>query len=228
MTAEAARAALLGGFAILDRYGLGARVAGHLTHRHPTRDAFWTHRFGLGFHEVTEASLVLADFDLRVLEGEGGINPTMHIHAQIYRARREVRAIAHTHGVNVAALSATDAEFVACSQMGGLFHDDILTVDEAELIVLDRSAGAAMAEALGPRAAVILRNHGCLVVGADMPTTVLRTLALEEACEVQLKAMATGRMRGMDAAAARQVKDFVLRPEIVQAYWDYELRQCRR
>ena len=219
---------LLDGFAILHRYGLGARIAGHLTHRHPTREAFWTHRFGLGFHEVGADDLMLADFGLNPLEGQGAINPTLHIHAEIYRARPDVHAIAHTHGVNVATLSATDAEFVPCSQMGGLFQDDILTVDEADLIVLDAAAGAAMAQALGPRAAVILRNHGCLVVGDGMPATVLRVLALEEACEVQLRAMATGRMQGMEATAARQVKSFVMRPEIVGAYWDYEVRQSRR
>lgn len=216
---------LLAGFAILHRHGLGARIAGHLTHRDDTREGFWTHRFGLGFHEVGRDALVLADFELNRLAGQGGINPTLHIHAAIYRARPDIRAIAHTHGVNVATLSATDAEFVPCSQMAGLFQDDICVVDEADLIVLDASAGAAMAQALGPRAAVILRNHGCLVVGPDMPTTVLRTLALEEACEVQLRAMATGRMQGMSAEAARQVKSFVMRPEIIRAYWDYECRQ---
>lgn len=220
-----ARDDLLAGFAILHRHGLGARIAGHLTYRDETREGFWTHRFGLGFHEVGPDDLVLADWQLNTMEGQGGINPTLHIHAEIYRARPDVGAIAHTHGVHVATLASTDMDFVPCSQMGGLFQDDICTVDEADLIVLDASAGAAMAQALGPRAAVILRNHGCLVVGADMPTTVLRTLALEEACEVQLRAMATGRMQGMDATAARQVKSFVMQPDIVRAYWDYECRQ---
>lgn len=220
----AARALLLRGFRILDRHGLGARIAGHLTLRHPARDAFWTHRFGLAYDEVGPDDLVLADLDLRVLEGAGPVNPTLHIHAQIYRARPEVRSVVHTHGTNIVALSATDAEFAACSQMAGIFVDDIAGFDEQDLIVLDAGAGATMAAALGHRSALLLRNHGSLVVGASLPEAVLKTLVLEEAAEVQLKAMATGRMRPMGRAAAEQVRRFVLSPGIVAAYWNHEVR----
>ena len=225
-TGEAAgRLALIDAFRILDSYGLGARVAGHLTARHPERDAFWTHRFGLGFGEVGPDDLILTDFDLHVLEGSGAINPTMHIHAQIYRARPDVAAISHTHGANVVALSATHVDFTPCSQMAGIFHDDILSFDEEDLIVLDAAAGAGMAAVLGSRSALLLRNHGSLLVGASMAETVLKTIVLEEAAETQLRAMATGQMRAMSAKAAAQVKLFVLSDPIVQAYWDYEIRK---
>ena len=227
-TAEGARAALVEGFHILGSYGLGARVAGHLTRRHPSRDAFWTHRFGLGFEEIGNDDLVLADFGLQVLEGVGGINPTMHIHAAIYRARPDVQAISHTHGPQVVALSATDAEFTACSQMAGLFHGRIGAFDEQDLIVLDAAGGDAMAAAMGDGSALILRNHGSLVAAGSVAEVVLQTITLEEAAEAQLRAMATGRMRGMDAAAAAQVRGFVLQPAIVGKYWDYEVRRLRR
>ena len=223
-----ARAALLHGFRILASYGLGARIAGHLTRRHPTRPAFWTHRFGLGFEEVGEHDLVLADFNLVVLEGEGPINPTMHIHAAIYRARPDVHAVSHTHGPHVVALSATESEFAACSQMAGLFHGRIASFDESNLIVLSGSQGDAMAAALGQGSALILRNHGCLVAAGSVAEVVLQTITLEEAAEAQLRAMAAGRMRGMAADAAAQVRDFVLQPAIIGRYWEYEVRRLRR
>ena len=227
-TSEAAeRQALINGFRILDRYNLGARVAGHLTARHPGRDAFWTHRFGLGFGEIGLDDLVLTDFNLNVLDGPGAINPTMHIHAQIYRARPDVAAISHTHGANVVALSATHAEFTPCSQMAGIFQDDILSFDEEDLIVLDAAAGAGMAAVLGKRSALLLRNHGSLLVGSGMAETVLKTIVLEEAAETQLKAMASGQMRGMSPKAAAQVRRFVLSAPIIQAYWNYELRRLK-
>lgn len=218
---------LVQAFQILARYGLGARVAGHLTLRHPEREAFWTHRFGLGFDEVGLDDLVLTDFELATADGRT-INPTMHIHAQIYRARPEVKAITHTHGANITALSATEqAAFVACSQMAGIFVGDIASFDEDELIVLDAQPGKAIAHALGARTALILRNHGSLVVGSSLPEALLKTLVLEEAAEIQLKAMATGQMRGISPASADQVKRFVLQPSVVQAYWDYEIRHLQ-
>lgn len=222
-----ARHKLVQGFRILDRYGLSSKIAGHLTARHPMRDAFWTHRFDLGFGEVGDTDLVLADFDL-VTAGNVPINPTLHIHAQIYRARSDVRAIAHTHGENVVALSATGVEFAACSQMAAIFHDDVRTYEEDDLIVLTAEQGVGMATALGPLSALILRHHGSLVAAASIEETVMRTLVLEEGAAAQLKAMATGRWQPLGKAAAAQVKRFVLSPEIVERYWRYEVRMLTR
>jgi L-fuculose-phosphate aldolase len=224
MAGEAeARCKLVQGFHILDRYGLSSKIAGHLTARHPTRDAFWTHRFDLGFAEVGVEDLVLADFDLTV-DGDATINPTLHIHAQIYRARPDVRAIVHTHGENVVALSATGVEFAPCSQMSAIFHDDVRTYEEENLIVLTAEQGRGMAAALGPLSTLILRHHGSLVAAASIEEAVLRTMALEDAAAIQLKAMAAGRWQPLSAGAAAQVKQFVLSPEIVDRYWSYETR----
>jgi L-fuculose-phosphate aldolase len=217
---------LVQGFRILDRYGLSSKIAGHLTVRHPTRDAFWTHRFDLGFAEVGDADLVLADFDLSVASN-APINPTLHIHAQIYRARPDVRAIAHTHGENVVALSATGVAFAPCSQMAAIFHDDVRGYEEEDLIVLTAAQGARMAAALGPVSALILQHHGSLVVAPSIEETVLRTLVLEEGAGIQLKAMAAGRWHPLSGDVAAQVKAFVLAPEIIERYWRYELRQLR-
>lgn len=213
-------------FRVLDRYGLGGKVAGHLTQRHPGGDAFWTHRFDLGFGEVTEADLVLVDLGLGVREGDAEINPTLHIHAQIYARRPEVGAIVHTHGENVVALSATGAAFVPCSQMAGIFHDAVATYVEEDLIVLTAAQGGHMAEALGGRSALILKNHGSLVVAPTLEEAVLRTLVLEDAAAVQLKAMAAaGAAQPLGPDAADQVKRFILTPNIIDRYWRYEVRR---
>ena len=228
---EDRKARLVEGFRILARYGLGARVAGHLTARMPDGAGFWTHRFGLGFEEIGPGDLVSCHLDLSPRVGPGAdapINPTMHIHAQIYRARADVQAIAHTHGAAVVALSATGSAFVPCSQMAGIFHGDIDTFDEAELVVLTPEDGAEMAGALAERSALILKNHGSLVVGRSIEDVVLKTVVLEEAAAVQLRAMAAGRVSGLGAAAAAGVKRFVLSPAIVERYWDYEVRRLGR
>ena len=220
---------LVDGFHVLARYGLGARVAGHLTARMPGGDGFWTHRFGLGFEEIGAGDLLACNLDLSPRGEAGPINPTMHIHAQIYGARPDVMAIAHTHGPGIVALSATGSEFVPCSQMAGVFGGgDIATFDEADLIVLTPEGGGVMAEALGARSALILKNHGSLVVGGSVPEAVLKTIILEEAAEAQLKAMAAGRVSGLNPAAAAQVKRFVTSPAITGHYWQYEVRRLGR
>ena len=56
-------------------------------------------------------------------------------------------------------------------------------VPELWLSVVDR-----IAEALGPRKAVILRNHGLLTVGASVSQTFQALYNLQRACEVQVAA----------------------------------------
>lgn len=42
-----------------------------------------------------------------------------------------------------------------------------------------------MASALGPHRAVLLRGHGCVVVGSTLPELVVSTYSLDQNCRVQ-------------------------------------------
>src|SRR5258708_5646870 len=77
---------LLHAYHILDSDGQSSGIAGHLTARLPGQRTFWSHRWGLGFDEVTMGDLIEADFNLATVTGEGRVNPTLNIHTQIYEA----------------------------------------------------------------------------------------------------------------------------------------------
>src|SRR5579885_158218 len=81
---------LLHAYHILDADGQSSGIAGHLTARRPGERTFWSHRWGLGFDEVTAGDLIEADFSLSTVRGEGRVNPTLNIHTQIYEARPDV------------------------------------------------------------------------------------------------------------------------------------------
>ena len=87
---------------ILADEGHESGLAGQLTARGPRDGTFWTLPLGLAFDEAEEASWLLIDDALNVLEGEGsyGIrepNPATRFHLWVYRARPDVRSIVHTH-----------------------------------------------------------------------------------------------------------------------------------
>ena len=220
---------LVTGYHVLDQDGQASGVAGHLSARSPGAQKFWSHRFGLTFSEIGAEELLEADFELNVLSGTPPINPTMHIHTRIYLARPDVNVIVHTHGRNVLALSAIGAELEMCTQPAALFFEDIAYLDEYEGAALDKGEGETIAAALGGNSAIILRNHGQLVVGSSVGEAVFRAVRLEAVAGLQLAAMASGKLRRMPEAAIRQVQNFQ-NSGVTQLQWDAlrrEVLRCR-
>ena len=218
---------LVVGYHVLDHDGQSSGVAGHLSARLPGVQTFWSHRFGLMFGEVGATELLEADFELNVLSGEPPINPTMHIHTRIYLARPDVNVIVHTHGRNVLALSAIGAGLEMCTQPAALFYNDIAYLDEYEGAALDKGEGDAIASALGDKSAIILRNHGQLVVGPDVGEAVFRAVRLESVAGLQLAAMASGKLQMMPEAGTRQVQKFQ-NSGVTRMQWDALRRDILR
>lgn len=219
---------LLHAYHILDADGQASGIAGHLTARLPGADRFWSHRWGVGFDEVRAEGLIEADFGLRTIRGEGVVNPTLHIHTRIYRARPDVGCIVHTHGKAGVALGCAGMGLEPITQSGAVFHDDIAIFDEFHGIVLDTNEGDAIAAALGGRRALLLKNHGALVVGANVAEACIGMTVLEWAADVQLRAAAAGPLQRLDPAAAMQSRRFLLDPANLGLRWEYLRRKVAR
>ncbi|MSP95731.1 MAG: aldolase [Betaproteobacteria bacterium] len=218
---------LVTGYHVLDHDGQTSGVAGHLSARTPGARTFWSHRFGLTFGEIGADELLEADFELNVVSGNPPINPTMHIHTRIYLARPDVNVIVHTHGRSVLALSAIGAELEMCTQPAALFYNDIAYLDEYEGAALGKSEGETIAAALGAKSAIILRNHGQLIVGSSVGEAVFRAVRLESVAGLQLTAMASGKLQRMPEAATRQVQQFQ-NSGVTQLQWEALKREVLR
>lgn len=219
---------LVHAFQILAMDGQGSGISGHLTARLPGARTFWSIPYGYGFEEATADALIESDFDLRTVTGTLPCNPTLNIHTEIYAARPEVRCILHTHSEASLALGVIGRNLEPVTQSGALFYEDIVLFDEFEGIVLDKKEGASIAARLGPNRAILLRNHGSLVVGQSIPDTTIAATVLEFAARVQLQALAAGTPKLLPAAEARQTKSFLERPDIVDLRWQLLVRQARR
>ena len=221
------RRELLAAYHILDVHGQNAGIAGHLTARLPGGDSFWCHGYGQGFEEVRAADLCHADMTLKVLHG-GKINPSLVIHTGLYAARPDIGCVIHTHSLNAVMLSATGSELLPLFQSALMFQGDCALHAEYGGIVDTVETGVELARALGHRRALILANHGALVVGRNVREAVHCAIMLDDACRIQLGAMAAAAGRPLvtvDDATAAEAKRFLLSDKVLGLRWDHYLRR---
>ncbi|AZK96030.1 class II aldolase/adducin family protein [Streptomyces tsukubensis] len=200
---------LAGALRILGRYGCEDGVSGHLTARDPElADCFWVNPFGLPFSLVTPADLVLANARGQVVDGQRHINQAAFaVHAAVHLARPDTVAVVHTHTVHGRALAALGELVEPLTQEACAFYEDHALMNAYTGVAVDEAEGRRIAAALGPRKALVLRNHGLLTVGGSVDAAVWWFLSLERCAQVQLTARAAGKpvpIGHRDAVATRE------------------------
>jgi len=183
---------LTAAFRIFGQWGLGEGAAGHITVRDPEHpETFWLNPFGVHFSRIKVSSLIRVDHDGNVVEGDYPVNrAAFAIHSRIHKARPDVVAAAHTHGVYGRAFSALGRPLAMINQDVCAFYNDHVLYDDYGGVVLELDEGERIAAALGPKKAAILRNHGLLTVGGSVDEAAWWYLSMERNCQTQLLAEA--------------------------------------
>lgn len=181
-------------FRLFARYGFDMGGAGHITARDPEfPDHFWVNPAGVYFGHIRASDLLLVSHEGKIVEGDGLLNrAAFAIHSELHKARPDVIAAAHSHGLYGKAFSAQGRLLDPLTQDSCAFYDDHAIFSDFSGVVLDASEGQRIAQALGQRKAVILQNHGLLTVGASVESAVWRYIAFENAAQAQLLSEAAG------------------------------------
>lgn len=196
-----ARLQLAACYRVFDMLGWSEMIYNHITLRVPGEDgAFLINPFGLHFSEVTASSLVKIDIDgNRLAPSEWHVNKAGFVqHALFHRHLADAHCIMHTHTTAGVAVSAVEgglrpANFYACGFTGQLAYHDF------EGVTVRDEEGSRLLASLGTKRAMLLRNHGILVMGATLPEAFLRHWSLQRACEIQVAAAAMGALREVPA-----------------------------
>ncbi|MEM1230908.1 MAG: class II aldolase/adducin family protein [Pseudomonadota bacterium] len=177
------------GYRLLAAQRWGDLGDGHISARDPERtDCFWMLRYGISYHAVTTADLVLVGPDGELVEGSGAVNIAgYYIHQPILAARPELVSAVHVHTPWGTPFSAEARMFEPISQEACIFFEDHALFDDEEVQIQSVAAGARIAAALGQHRAIILRNHGLLTVGDSPAEAVGSFIHMERVAEVHMK-----------------------------------------
>ena len=95
------------------------------------------------------------------------------IHGEIYKARPDVNAVAHHHGMAFLPFCNSGEELVPLYHMGAQIGEKVPFWDSRDefgdtcLLVLKPEEGRSLAKALGPHWLVLMRRHGVTVAGQE-------------------------------------------------------------
>lgn len=152
----------------------------------------------------------IVDFEGEHVEGELTTSIETMLHLGIYKARKKVNAVVHTHPSFSSVLSVAGLEIPP-------ILDDQVTYLGGEIKVADYSLPGSQElvtntlAALGPRNAAILANHGAVTVGRDLAEAFTHCEMLEKTARIFITALSLGKINPLPALAF----------EMEQAYFNY-------
>ena len=186
---------LAGAFRLFAKFGFDEGVAGHITVRDPERpDCFWVNPFGVHFGLIRASDLILVDHAGEVIEGPHPVNTAAFaIHSRVHAARPDVVAAAHAHSLYGKSWSSLGRLLDPITQDACAFYEDHAVFQDYTGVVYETSEGDRIAQALGNRKAVILRNHGLLTVGRTVDEAAWWFITMDRSCHSQLLAEAAGK-----------------------------------
>jgi ribulose-5-phosphate 4-epimerase/fuculose-1-phosphate aldolase len=201
---------------------------GHVSARAAAEQTLYIKRKGVALDEVRREDVVSLDLGV----SETDLGPEMHletvIHTEIYKLRPDVAAVVHGHPPFATALGATEANLEFLTHDAVLFPEGVPVFEETAELITAPEEGRAVAAALGAGRALLLANHGVVVVGKDVPWAVLAAVTLERAARLQAIASSIGPLRTLSAGAVERLHSSKYADRLVEEYWASWIRRLRR
>ncbi|HEY5324545.1 MAG TPA: class II aldolase/adducin family protein, partial [Caldimonas sp.] len=187
-----ARVDLAACYRLVDLYGMSDMMANHISSHVPGEPgAFLINAYGMMYEEITASSLIKVDRSGAILSKPDfgdlgyGINKAGYvIHSAVHAARPDVACVIHTHSWASMAVSSLECGLLPITQTAMRFLK--IGYHDYRGVVLNLDEQASLVRDLGSGEALILRNHGALVVGKTVSEAFNWAHRLELACRTQL------------------------------------------
>jgi L-fuculose-phosphate aldolase len=192
----------------IDQRGLVVGTSGNVSQRFREpdgRELVAITPSGRHYDTMRVEDIVLVDMDGQRVEGELAPSIETMLHVGIYKARKTICAVVHTHAVFGGVIAVTGSEIPPLLDDQVAFLGGEIKVAGYALpgsLELARNAVAA----LGSRNAVVLANHGTVTVGRNLREAFNNCELLEKTARVYVLARTLGSMTQLPADAAEVEK----------------------
>lgn len=159
--------------------------------------------------------LIIIDFNGKLVAGAAGERSAVRewpIHARTYAARPDVRCVLHAHPHASTLMAALGIAVEPLDQDCAAFAGKLPVLDNGAVSIATPELGDEVAQALGTRGALLLKNHGSVVAGADIASVCVTAYRLEKVAETMLRAASMTKLPLMTpekSAAILEVREAV-------------------
>ena len=197
MTHWTQRQDLAAAFRWTARLGLNEAVANHFSLAvNPEGTRFLINPNGRHFSRITASSLVEIDAnDPATLSRPDAPDPTAWgLHGSVHRACPHAVCVMHVHSIHATVLaSLADSRLPAIDQNSAMFHNRHVVDDHFGGMAFESEGARCAAMLADPKVfAMVMGNHGVLIIGATVAEAFNRLYYFERAAETYIRALQTG------------------------------------
>ncbi len=156
---------------------------------------------GRRYEDMTLNDIVVMDY--HTLEVLGDIKPSSEkkVHAELYKTRKEVNAVIHTHQPHASTVAAARREVPPIlDDQAQILGPSVRCADYA--LPNTKKIVKTTVKALKGRYAALMANHGAITLGRSMEEAIVAALVLEKACKAFIQAEFIGGAKGINKVEA--------------------------
>jgi len=159
------------------------------------------------------------DMEGNVIEGAGKPPLEFHLHAGIYRARADVKAIVHAHPKWSTFLTMVGQSYQPVYAQGSLVYP--MPVLDSPNSINNRAMADRLAATLGDRPAAMMKSHGAVTVGKDIVEAFVLANYLEENAYRQYMALQSGKPYSFSDKEIALCREKLWTESLFKRTWDH-------
>lgn len=167
---------------------------------------------GMSYETLTPDDIAIVDFSSDDATWEGRHKPSaeMKLHIAIYRERKNINAVIHSHSMNASTVAVARREVPPILDDMVQIIGPTIRVAEYALPSTKKIVKKTMA-ALKGRNAALMANHGAVCIGQSMEEAFTCTFVLEKTCKAFIEAEFLGGAKTINMFEAHLMRQYYLR-----------------
>ena len=152
---------------------------------------------GLNYEDLTAEDMVVVNYHNYRYEGKHKPSSELKLHGEIYKTRKKVNAVIHTHQQNASTVAAARCEIPPIlDDMAQILGPSVRVADYA--LPGTKKIVTATIKALKGRNAALMANHGAVVVGSDLEEAFVAAEVLEKTAKAFIEASFIGEAKSIN------------------------------
>ena len=168
---------------------------------------------------LTVADICTIDLEGNVIEGSGKPPLEFHLHAGIYRARADVKAVVHAHPKWSTFLTMVGQSYQPVYAQGSLVYP--MPVLDSPNSINNPVMAKRLADALGDRPAAMMKSHGAVTVGKSIVEAFVLANYLEENAYRQYMALQIGTPYSFTPEEVSACREKLWTESLFKRTWDH-------